>query len=290
MGPHHPRGRQRQQPRKPTGFYSDGTHIWVSDADHDRVFRYDFSSKSHNSSVNLALHSDNGKRQGLWSDGTTAWISDSDDDKLYAYTLSDFSRDSGKDIDLHSDNGEVRGIWSDGTIIWALDRDDEVIYAYTLSDGSREAGLDIALPSAGVNYNSIWSNGTTMYVIENAAGSTRNPRIHRLMIPGGTVSITSGGDVDEESDAVFTLTRFHTSGPLDVDVVVSETGGDMVAAERRDDAHGELRRRRGERGAAYRDRRRRPADSGLRGHRDHSARRRLRRRRERRGHGDGLRR
>ena len=216
--------------RKPTGFYSDGTHIWVSDVDHDRVFRYDFSSKSHNSGVNLALHSDNGKRQGLWSDGTTAWISDSDDNKLYAYQLSDFSRDSGKDMDLHSDNGEVRGIWSDGTIIWALDRDDEVIYAYTLSDGSREAGLDITLPSDGVNYNSIWSNGTTMYVIENASGSTRNPQIHRLMIPGAAVSITSGGDVDEGSDAVFTLTRSNISGTLDVDVLVAETGGDMVAA------------------------------------------------------------
>ncbi len=168
---------------KPTGFHSDGTHIWVSDVDHDRVFRYDFSSKSHNDSANLALHSDNGKRQGLWSDGTTAWISDSDDNKLYAYRLTDFSRDSGEDIDLHSDNGEVRGIWSDGRIIWALDRDDEVIYAYDLSDGSREENFDIDLDSEGVNYNSIWSDGTTMYVIENAAGSTRSPQIHRLPMP-----------------------------------------------------------------------------------------------------------
>ncbi len=194
---------------KPTGIYSDGTHVWVSDADHDRVFRYDFSSKSHNS-VNLALHSDNGKRQGLWSNGTTAWIADSDDNKLYAYTLSDFSRDSGKDIDLHSDNGEVRGIWSDGTIIWALDRDDEVIYAYTLSDGSRDADLDIDLPSEGVNYNSIWSDGTIMYVIENAAGSTRSPHIHRLRMPRTVVLdpvlLSNTGQARDGLDDISTYT------------------------------------------------------------------------------------
>ena len=154
--------------RKPTGIWSNGTHIYVTDPDHDRVFQYNAGDN----------------RQGLWSDGTTAWVSDNADDKLYAYQLSDFSRQSGKDIDLHSDNGEARGIWSDGTTIWVLDRDEEKIYAYTLSDGSRDSGLDIDLDGAGENYNSIWSDGTTMYVVENTSGSaTRDPQIHKLPLP-----------------------------------------------------------------------------------------------------------
>ncbi len=174
---------------RPTGFYSDGTHIWVSDASVDRVFQYNFGDKSLTSN-DYSLHSDNGKRQGLGSDGTTAWIADSDDDKLYAYKLSDFSRDGGKDIDLHDDNGEVRGLWSDGTIIWALDRDAERIFAYFLTDGSHNPGKDIWLPAEGVNYNGIWSDGTTMYVLENAfRAGVRTPRIHRLPMPSSVGNV-----------------------------------------------------------------------------------------------------
>ena len=61
-----------------------------------------------------------------------------------------------------------------------------------------------------------------------------NPIAYQLALRGGigdpAISIASGGDVEEGSDAVFTLTRGDTSGTLDVDVLVSETGGDMVAA------------------------------------------------------------
>ena len=172
--------------RKPTGIWSNGTHIYVTDPDHGRVFQYNFGDKSLTSTT-YSLHADNGNRQGLWSDGTTAWVSDNADDKLYAYQLSDFSRQSGKDIDLQGDNGEARGIWSDGTTIWVLDRDEEKIYAYLLSDGSRDSGLDIDLDGAGLNYNSIWSDGTTMYVVENTGGSaTRAPQIHKLPLPAQT--------------------------------------------------------------------------------------------------------
>ena len=173
--------------RKPTGIWSNGTHIYVTDPDHDRVFQYNAGDKSLTSAT-YSLHTDNGNRQGLWSDGTTAWVSDNADDKLYAYQLSDFSRQSGKDIDLHSDNGEARGIWSDGATIWVLDSSEEKIYAYLLSDGSRDSGLDIDLDGAGLNYNSIWSDRTTMYVVENTGGSaSRDPQIHKLPLPGPMV-------------------------------------------------------------------------------------------------------
>ena len=52
---------------KPTGIWSNGTQIYATDADHGRVFQYDFGSKSLTSN-NYSLASDNGKRQGLWSD------------------------------------------------------------------------------------------------------------------------------------------------------------------------------------------------------------------------------
>ena len=175
--------------RKPTGIWSNGTHIYVTDPDHDRVFQYNAGDKSLTSTT-YSLHADNGNRQGLWSDGTTAWVSDNADDKLYAYALSDFSRQSGKDIGLHSDNVEVRGIWSDGATIWVLDRDEEKIYAYLLSDGSRDSDLDIDLDGAGVNYNSIWSDGTTMYVVENTGGSaSRDPQIHKLPLPAQSETV-----------------------------------------------------------------------------------------------------
>ena len=175
--------------RKPTGIWSNGTHIYVTDPDHDRVFQYNAGDKSLTSTT-YSLHADNGNRQGLWSDGTTAWVPDNADDKLYAYQLSDFSRQSGKDIDLHSDNGEARGIWSDGATIWVLDSSEEKIYAYLLSDGIRDSGLDIDLDGAGLNYNSIWSDGTTMYVVENTGGSaSRDPQIHKLPLPAQSETV-----------------------------------------------------------------------------------------------------
>ena len=157
--------------RKPTGIWSNGTHIYVTDPDHDRVFQYNAGDKSLTSAT-YSLHADNGNRQGLWSDGTTAWVSDNADDKLYAYQLSDFSRQSGKEHRPAQRQRRGAGfIWSDGTTIWALDSSEEKIYAYLLSDGSRDSGLDIDLDGAGLNYNSIWSDGTTMYVVENTGGS-----------------------------------------------------------------------------------------------------------------------
>ena len=175
--------------RKPTGIWSNGTHIYVTDADHDEVFQYNLGDKSLTSTT-LSLHADNGNRQGLWSDGTTAWVSDAADDNLYAYVLSDFSRDSDKDIDLASGNTAPRGIWSDGTTIWVLDNSDEKLYAYALADGSRAADLDITLDSDGVNYNSIWSDGTSMYVIENTGGSaTRDPQIHKRALPAADETV-----------------------------------------------------------------------------------------------------
>ena len=205
--------------RKPTGIWSNGTHIYVTDPDHDRVFEYNVGDKSLTSNV-YTLHADNGNRQGLWSDGTTAWVSDDDDDKLYAYALSDFSRDSGKDIDLHSDNTAPRGIWSDGNTIWVLDRDDKKLYAYALAGGSRRAGQDITLDSAGENYNSIWSDGETMYVIENAGGSaTRDPRIHKLPLSGAVLvsnasqtalaSLSTGSGIQAYAQAFTTGSNYQ---------------------------------------------------------------------------------
>ena len=171
---------------KPTGIWSNSTHIYVTDGDHGRVFQYNLGDKTLTSN-DYSLDSGNAKRQGIWSNGTTAWVSDSDDDKLYAYRLSNFARQSGNDIDLRSGNGDARDIWSDGTTMWVLDNVDEKIYAYVFPGGAGDAKRDIALDSAGVNYNSIWSDGTRMYIIENTSGSsTRDPAIHTRALTTGT--------------------------------------------------------------------------------------------------------
>ena len=156
----------------PQGLWSDGTTMWVTDGDNDKLYAYNLSTKARDSSkdFNTLSAAGNNSPQGLWSDGTTMWVTDSSDDKLYAYNLSTKARDSSKDFNTLSaaENNSPQGLWSDGATLWVADSSDDKLYAYNLSTKTRDSSKDFNTLSAAGNNSPIamWSDGTTLWVAD----------------------------------------------------------------------------------------------------------------------------
>ena len=157
----------------PMGIWSDGTTMWVSDWDDNKLYAYTMSTKARDSSKDFNTLSGAGNRnpRGIWSDGTTMWVADSVDNRIYAYTMATKARDSSKDFTTLSAAGNTfsLGIWSDGTTMWVADYTDYKLYAYNLSTKARDSSKDFTTLSAAGNRNprGIWSDGTTMWVADN---------------------------------------------------------------------------------------------------------------------------
>ena len=156
----------------PKGVWSDGTTVWVADADDDKVYAYKLSDGSRDAGKDFTTLSaaGNGDPWGLWSDGVTMWVLDWGDDKIYAYKMSDKSRDASKDFTLSAASGNTGpiGLWSDGVTMWVLDWGDDKIYAYKMSDRSRDASKDFntLFATGGSDPVGLWSDGVTMWAAD----------------------------------------------------------------------------------------------------------------------------
>ena len=79
--------------RDPQGIWSDGTTMWVTDDDGDKIYAYDMVTEARDASKDFDTLAAAGNRdpRGIWSDGTTMWVVDDDGnfaDKIYAYDLA----------------------------------------------------------------------------------------------------------------------------------------------------------------------------------------------------------
>ena len=155
--------------RGPRGLWSDGTTLWVSDRDDNKLYAYKLSDTSRDAAkdFNTLDAAGNQNPAGIWSDGTTMWVADRDDDKLYAYNLATKARDAAKDFTTLAAAGNDRplGLWSDGATLWVGDWDVDKLHAYRMSDRSRDAGKDIDLLYAS-HPTGLWSDGATMWVAD----------------------------------------------------------------------------------------------------------------------------
>ena len=71
----------------PRGLWSDGTTMFVTDSEDDKVYAFKLSDKSQDSSKNISLDSENADPEGLWFDGRVLWVVDDADDRVYVYDL-----------------------------------------------------------------------------------------------------------------------------------------------------------------------------------------------------------
>ena len=154
--------------RNPRGIWSDGTNMWVGDADDNKLYAYDLATKERVPAQDFDTLSaaDNRNPSGMWSDGTTLWVADLTNDKLYAYSLATKEHLPAKDFALPASNRDPNGIWSDGATMWVADDGDDKLYAYDLATRARTTNEDFdTLTNAGnTDPRGIWSDGTTMWV------------------------------------------------------------------------------------------------------------------------------
>lgn len=126
----------------PHGLWSNGTTIWTSNLERDKVYAYTLSNGSRDEAKDIRLTASNSHAAGLWSDGTTVWVSDYMDAKLYGYTLADGSRDVSKDFSVAIDgsgywiDGSPRGLWSNDTTMWVAEPTTRKLYAFHMTGSS----------------------------------------------------------------------------------------------------------------------------------------------------------
>ena len=155
----------------PSGLWSDGTTMWVSDRFRTKIFAYDLATGARKSDQDIIDSSDTVwfLSEDLWSDGSTIWVAGFFG--IFAYDLANGTRKSDKDIDIDIDNQSPTGLWSDGATMWVADSSDDKIYAYDLATGSREPDIEFdTLVNAG-NHSpkGMWSNGEIMWVADREA-------------------------------------------------------------------------------------------------------------------------
>ena len=151
----------------PSGIWSDGTTMWVTDWTDIKIYAYNLATKARDASKDFDTldAAENNNPVGIWSDGTTMWVADYADSKVYAYDMTTKARDASKDFDTLL---YATGIWSDGTTMWVASQLPGKIYAYDMSTKARDAGKDFnTLIAAGNSYpGGIWSNNITMWATD----------------------------------------------------------------------------------------------------------------------------
>ena len=184
----------------PVGTWSDGETIWVSDSGDDKLYAYDLSERSRQSSQDIGLEDANDDPGGIWSDGQTVWVMDAEDKHAYAYVLSSGSRSEAREFSTVPDNDHpTGGLTGHGLRFWVADSDDEMLYAY-----------------GGVNTSPTFTETSAKF------------KIHRTVGAGdyvGTIPQVTDPDGD-------TITYLLTSGGLGVFRLDPQTGEIFV----RDDA------------------------------------------------------
>ena len=211
----------------PYGIWSDGTTLWVSDFDDDKIYAYDLSwhqspidsskkyakgTRASGKDVNTLKDAENEKPHGLWVHRDILWVADNGADKIFAYNWPSKTRNSSKDITLTHKDAYAQGIWSNGTNIWVAniegigDDDEQIIYAYNWP-GSRDEDKDFETLSGARNDRprGIWSDNETISWVANVDGG-RNLYAYNLPQP------TARGGSGPSEDASFEGFALERSG------------------------------------------------------------------------------
>ena len=183
----------------PTGLWSDGATLWVSNRwNGTTVDAYDLNDWGRRPGMDVTgLSEDNSGPQGIWSDGVDMWVADRNADKVFVYDLPDDARLGGLDVsgvNLQSFSPDVAG------------------YARNVAGDNTRVTVDAAplRSDAGV-------------AITPADADTDTGGHQVDVVAGGTTTITvTVTDGAEEQVYTVTLTQLAgTTGPLSDDAALS---------------------------------------------------------------------
>ena len=159
----------------PSGLWSDGEVVWVSDLNGSRLVAYDRVDGGRAQDRDIATPGV-GAPAGLWSDGGTLWVADYEDGAVLAYRLSDGARLADRDIGLAAGNASPTGVWSDGDTLWVADYGQRRIYAYGF-DGGRRESREPEIDDGVLRPWGLWSKGDVLWVAHWLGGELRAYRL-----------------------------------------------------------------------------------------------------------------
>ena len=211
----------------PTGLWSDGTTLWITEAGPDSdagVYAYDLASGERRERAEFDLDERNRAPRGIGSDRETAWISNHDRNRLYAYDLASGERAEHRDIVLDERNRDAHGLWSGGEAVWVVDGERATLFAYDLGSGDLLA--EYRLDVANDDPRGIWSDGVTVWVSDDSA---KRLFAYRLPAPekAGAIRLER---VEEEEFGELSLSQASNNSPRGI----WSDGGVMYVADESD--------------------------------------------------------
>ena len=171
--------------KSPSGIWSNGGTLWVSDRPGHKMFLFDLKSAPmepapETESPRDTLHDlrnlgpgGNTRPTQLWSNGNTLWVADNDDSVIYAYDFITRERQLDKDISLLLDSEDrvlsAAGLWSDGENIWILDWHTLRVVAFDLETQQRQPEKDVnaLIESNNHHPSGMWSDGEILWVLDS---------------------------------------------------------------------------------------------------------------------------
>ena len=177
----------------PSGLWSDGEVVWVSDLNGSRLLAYDRVDGGRAQDRDIATP-EMGAPAGLWSDGGTLWVADYEDGAVLAYRLSDGARQADRDIGLAAGNASPTGVWSDGDTLWVADYGQRRIYAYGF-DGGRRESREPEIDDGVLRPWGLWSKGDVLWVAHWLGGELRAYRLSDgERLDGNDLDLESAGN------------------------------------------------------------------------------------------------
>ena len=201
---------------EPTGMWSDGDTMWVSQKAGTTLRAFDMETKLWVEELDFdtARPYEGISFTDIWSDEETLWIAarllldrESTRGGLYAYDVSSQQDDATQSLyTLAGRNHLPWGVWSNGTTIWVSNAVVSKIYAYDLATRQRDRAKDFdGLRLAGNDSpHGIWSDEKTMWVADreddkvyayDLATARRDParEFNLVNVPGVVTNTEPGG-------------------------------------------------------------------------------------------------
>ncbi|MGA2089945.1 MAG: response regulator [Endomicrobiales bacterium] len=159
----------------PSGIWSDGTAVWVSDWMQGMVYKYQMGKTV--SMVPLKLTGV--EPTGIAGDGNTIWVAYSFGKKILKYTAGE--KTLSRDAEYASPGSSPYGLWYDGHNLWSLDFQEGKIYEHAM-DASLTVIRSATIPAK--NPCGVCMVGPNIFVADTATNRIYSIGTDRFSIQG----------------------------------------------------------------------------------------------------------
>ena len=137
----------------PRGIFADDTHMWVVDAQDDKIYAYNKATKARvpSQDFNTLNTAGNTNPRGIFADDTHMWVADSGGIfKIFAYNKATKARVPSQDFNTLNTAGNFpTGIFADDTHMWVADPSNDKIFAYNKATKARVPSQDFNTLNGG---------------------------------------------------------------------------------------------------------------------------------------------